>query len=205
MRVIIFFFLVCRLSVVHAQNDMNQQVPVSPQTPPAAPAEQQVTTPPPSVPPGSSAPSIPQSPAAQIESSLSENQATATQPEMSNDKYFYDETEGRDPFRIPRNVITTPGGVTIVENEDSLEGAPIPSGVKVLAIIYDSRKPRALIRKLSSGKTYTAYVKSRVGQGGGIVKEITEDEVVIQRSVEVEGETKVEIVSLKLNDKDLNK
>ena len=130
-----------------------------------------------------------------------ENQATAVPPEMGKDKFYYDPTVGRDPFKIPMINVGPLNRAEPVVNEDSLEGASIPEGVRVLAIIYDSKKPRALVQKLSNKKSYLVFNKSRLGVGGGVVSEIREDEIVVVRSQETDGQTTVEHIVLRLNDK----
>ncbi|MEK6775044.1 MAG: hypothetical protein AABY64_13980 [Bdellovibrionota bacterium] len=129
------------------------------------------------------------------------NQATAVPSELSKDRFLYDPTIGRDPFKIPLINVDKLTRAEPIVNEDSLEGAEIPDGVKVLAIIYDSRKPRALVEKISNKKPYLVFNKSRLGIGGGVVSEIREDEIVVVRSIETEGQTAVENIILRLNDK----
>ncbi len=129
------------------------------------------------------------------------NQATAVPSELSKDRFLYDPTIGRDPFKIPMINVDKITRAEPVVNEDSLEGAEIPDGVRVLAIIFDSRKPRALVEKISNKKPYLVFNKSRLGIGGGVVSEIREDEIVVVRSIETEGQTAVENIILRLKDK----
>ncbi len=130
-----------------------------------------------------------------------ENQATVLPPDANKDKFFYDPTIGRDPFKIPMINVGPLNRAEPIINEDSLEGVSIPEGVRVLAIIYDSKRPRALVEKLSNKKSYLVFMKSRLGIGGGVVSEIREDEIVVVRSIETEGQTNVEHIVLRLNDK----
>lgn len=173
--------------------------------PPPGPSE-------PAVPPPPAATSIPVTipssipvnmdiPADQTPGVSIENQATAVPLDPNKDKFFYDPTIGRDPFKIPMINVGPLNRAEPVINEDSLEGASIPEGVRVLAIIYDSKKPRALVEKLSNKKSYLVFTKSRLGIGGGVVSEIREDEIIVVRSVETEGQTNVEHIVLRLNDK----
>ncbi len=143
---------------------------------------------------------VPGVPMPSFQPNQNDNQATVVPSEVITDKFQYDPTVGRDPFKIPLVNVDKFKPVPVV-NEDSLEGAPIPDGVKVLAIIYDQKKPRALVQKLSNSKSYTVFNKSRLGEGGGIVSEIREDEVIVVRSVETEGQTVIENIVLRLKDK----
>jgi len=173
---------------------MNPSRSMAQALPPPPGADRAGTSGPPSTLPGPGGPMIP-----------GENQATVVPPEgeipgdPSKDKFYYDETVGRDPFKMPAINTGKGAGNEPIINEDSLEGAPIPDGVKILAIIYDPNKPRALVQKLSNKATYVVFLKSRLGEGGGIVAEIREDEIVVVRSIETEGQTTVENIILRLN------
>ena len=194
MRYLFFGFIYLNLVFAKAQESTPPPAAPIPPTTPAAPAADAAKTPQNPVPPvpGAAAPSLQQN--------QNDNQATVVPSEVITDKFQYDPTIGRDPFKIPLVNVDKFKPVPIV-NEDSLEGASIPDGVKVLAIIYDQKKPRALVQKLSNSKSYTVFNKSRLGEGGGIVSEIREDEIIVVRSVETEGQTVIENVVLRLKDK----
>lgn len=180
-------------------------VPSPPTAPPPGAQQAQPTatepgTIPSSIPVNIEAPPPPGGAPAQLGISM-DNQATALPPDPQKDKFFYDPTIGRDPFRVPMVNIGPIKTGDIIINEDSLEGASIPEGVRVLAIIYDPKRPRALVEKLANKKSYLVFNKSRLGIGGGVVSEIREDEIVVVRSIETDGQTNVEHVILRLNEK----
>lgn len=196
---LVYFNLIFLMAAEPTPSPPTQPTPQS--TPQLSPGE--VTTTVPIPPPPTSNPDV-ASPALPMPSfpqqNQSDNQATVVPAEVIPDKFQYDPTVGRDPFKIPIVNVDKFKSSPVI-NEDSLEGAPIPNGVKVLAIMYDSKKPRALVRKLSNGKSYAVFNKSRLGEGGGIVSEIREDEIVVVRSVETEGQTVIENIVLRLKDK----
>ncbi len=189
----LFFGLLYFNSVFSKAQESAVPLPATPA--PEAAKAQQNPVPNPAV-PGTTVPVVPMP----LQPNQNENQATVVPSEVITDKFQYDPTIGRDPFKIPLVNVDKFKPVPII-NEDSLEGASIPDGVKVLAIIYDPKKPRALVQKLSNSKSYTVFNKSRLGEGGGIVSEIREDEIIIVRSVETEGQAVIENVVLRLKDK----
>jgi len=105
---------------------------------------------------------------------------------IANDVYIYDPTGKRDPFRPEddKEVISDDGGkrrsgpAPLAPRElEPLEAFDV-SQIKVLAIIWDVKNPRALVKD-PNGQTHLLKLKSRIGKKNGFVVAIREGEIVV--------------------------
>lgn len=109
----------------------------------------------------------------------------------SNDAFIYDPTGKRDPFdpnlggpteAAPAPTIEEPEmpTETIVRRDrplDPLEAYDLAQ-IKVEAVIWDTKSPRAMLRDPQGGVHYVK-IKSRIGKKDGFVVAIREGEVVV--------------------------
>ncbi len=134
-------------------------------------------------PPGNIAPSV-----SAVPSAPTADGATAAATN-STDTYSYDPTGKRDPFRPEEEkevLVEDSSGAVVKRSEgpaplaprelDPLEAFDL-SQLKVSAIIWDVKNPRALLRDPNGG-THTVRLKSRLGRRNGFVVAIREGEIV---------------------------
>lgn len=116
--------------------------------------------------------------------------ASILSPAGSTDTYTYDPTGKRDPFRPEdeKEVLSddSTGGVVkhsqgpapLAPRElEPLEAFDLTQ-LKVSAIIWDVKNPRALVRDPNGG-THTLRIKTRLGRRNGFVVAIREGEIVV--------------------------
>lgn len=109
-----------------------------------------------------------------VEEGEAENLSPNSNNQLSNQSLSWDPTGKRDPFkpyRAPR---------AVKQNSDVFID-PLTlldlSQVQVVAILWNNKNPRAVIR--GSGKLFTIFKKTNIGSNNGVVAEIREGEVIV--------------------------
>ncbi len=104
-------------------------------------------------------------------------------------RFHYDAKGRRDPFQsivVSSRLRKQPrmsGNLPPLQRKDI-------SDLKLIGIVWGSFGPRAMITT-SSGKGYPAYIGTRIGINHGIIREITQNEVVVEESlINIFGEPK---------------
>lgn len=112
-------------------------------------------------------------------------------PRLSNpnaEGWVYDPTSRRDPFRSYGGSVKVVGpGVTSTDDAllEPLQRFEL-SSVKVLGVLWDVSRPRALIEDPNK-KVHTIYNQTKIGRNQGVVVAIREGEILVQEVFEEEG------------------
>ena len=112
---------------------------------------------------------------------------------IPDDDRPFDPTGRRDPFRPPRATAVTRTGEPI----SPLQRYEIGQ-LKLVAIIYDTTQPRAVVED-DQGLGYIVRVVTAIGANGGLVRDIERGRVLIEEdSIDFYGESHVSNVVMEL-------
>jgi type IV pilus assembly protein PilP len=147
------------------------------------------------------------------EFSKAERFVASTPSFQEADEFVYDPIGRRDPFKpwrpfsikkaMNQKGIQPSGSETkVVEITDPLLKHEVEK-YSVLAIMWDVAKPRALIKD-PEGSSHIVFQGSRLGRNGGSIRSLREGEVVINESVDVNGEIKTTTKILEVNKNDFS-
>lgn len=132
--------------------------------------------------------------------------AAALSPNLDN--FNFDPSALRDPFRpyqVFRPAPVVPSTTVPKKKEydpSSLLGLDLRT-VEVVAIVWDVKSPRALIRA-PGGSFHTLRRNAKIGRNEGVVVAIREGEVVVLETFYEEGKTYKEYSSLRMKAPDLS-
>lgn len=133
-----------------------------------------------------------------------------TSTAQNMDEFVYDPVGRRDPFKpwrpfaikkaVDPKAQTTSGAAPVIEITDPLLKYEIEQ-YSVLAIMWDVARPRALVKD-PDGKSHLVFQGSRLGRNGGSIRSLREGEIIINESVDVNGEMKntTKILEVKTGD-----
>ncbi|MGE0632392.1 MAG: pilus assembly protein PilP [Pseudobdellovibrionaceae bacterium] len=107
-------------------------------------------------------------------------------PAPNAEGWVYDPTGRRDPFR-PFGAPKTLNPIAQVPEAllEPLQKYDV-SEIKVLGILWDVSKPRALVRD-PLNKVHTIFKESKIGKNQGVVVGIRESEILVQETYEEDG------------------
>ncbi len=94
---------------------------------------------------------------------------------------YYNARGRRDPFQSVVNSQSLGKQARIFGSLPPLQRKDI-SDLKLIGIVWGSFGPRAIITT-SSGKGYTVRIGTRIGLNRGVIKEITQNEVLIEETI----------------------
>ncbi|MCK6597621.1 MAG: pilus assembly protein PilP [Bdellovibrionaceae bacterium] len=132
--------------------------------------------------------------------------------------FFYNESEGRDPFKPYREfdptLLKTTDESTNVKstNQEPAKETPmvrtiktivVPNDVILLGIVFNKQNPVAAV-KVTEGKTYYLRKGDSIGRHEGKIIEINRDNVVIEQVKVFDGQKNMEKVILKFKKNEPN-
>lgn len=129
-------------------------------------------------------------------------------------EFVYNESEGRDPFKIYRDpsvIIPEKVNTETRHNEDktdkimarNIHTISLPSEVVLLGVVYNKDNPVAAIKVLD-GKTYYMRKNDTIGRHEGKIVEITRNTVLIEQFREFDGQKNLEKIVLKFKKNEQN-
>lgn len=116
---------------------------------------------------------------------------------VNTNVFIYDPTGKRDPFQaeseIPKEETTQSATAKTAEQSTSIPKRGLEaleffdlSQLKVTAIIWNTKKPRAMVVD-PNGVMHTVKIKTRIGQRNGFVVAIREGEIVVVEYIQQDG------------------
>lgn len=184
-----FFFSFFQVQVVTAQTEntaVQEKPSATPEAPAAAPTAEGTT------------------PEAQI--------PDAAGYVLKNNNFTYDINEGRDPFKIFREIpLFVPGNETktkdiskpevVFNGQKTILTAVVPIDVVVMGILFKKIDPIALVSVKGVKGINKLMVNSPIGRNEGKVIEIKKDQIVIEQVKDFDGQKFTEKVVLKVREK----
>lgn len=141
-------------------------------------------------------------------------EGTAPGPELKKE-FIYNESEGRDPFKVYRDPTVIVNDKSNSENHQTeqksdnkllarnIKTISVPNEVILLGIVYNKDNPVAAIKVLD-GKTYYMRKNDLIGRHEGKIVEITRNTVLIEQYREFDGQKNLEKVVLKFKKNEQN-
>lgn len=137
----------------------------------------------------------------------------AVTPDLKKE-FVYNESEGRDPFKVYRDpsVIIPEKINTETRHLDdktdkvlvrNIHTISIPAEVVLLGVVYNKDNPVAAIKVLD-GKTYYMRKNDTIGRHEGKIVEITRNTVLIEQYREFDGQKNLEKIVLKFKKNEQN-
>lgn len=136
-------------------------------------------------------------------------QATAPTADLKKE-FFYNENEGRDPFKpykdpalanVERVASTNPSNEKVLVR--SIKNIAVPDEVILLGIVHNKDKPVAAI-KVIDGKTYYMRKNDLIGKHEGRIVDITRNTVIVEQYREFDGQKNLEKIVLKFRKNEQN-
>lgn len=142
--------------------------------------------------------------------SASDPAVQQTAIEAPENDFVFDPTGLRDPFkpyktfvRKPQPVLSEADRLTRKKEIELSELQSLDlSTVQLVAVVWDTASPRAMIRT-RGGSLHTLRRNTKVGRNNGVVAAIREGEVVILESIEEDQRVFKQYVTLKMKNREL--
>ncbi len=130
---------------------------------------------------------------------------------MKKNSFTYDGNEGRDPFKIFREIPIFIPGVTATDPkskpempvilEKNIRTALVPNEIVVMGILYKKKDPIALVAVKGIKGLNKLKVNSPIGRNEGKVIEIRKDQIIIEQVKDFDGQKFTEKIVLKVRQK----
>jgi|GEM_PF-1860198 hypothetical protein len=114
-----------------------------------------------------------------IDEGKPENLNSTSSSQQTGQSLLWDPTGKRDPFKPYRAPRTAKQNSDVFVDPLTLLDL---SQVQVVAILWNNKNPRAVIR--GAGKLFTIFKRTQVGMNNGIVAEIREGEVIVVETLD---------------------